>query len=144
LSKKRANLLRPFASLFKGKHILEVGCGAGPITRFLGECGAFVYGVEPNLQRARIAAERCRDLENVKIFCDDIEHFDGEDFFDGLVQVGVLEYATKYSSEEDAPLNFLQHLKQFLKPDGFLISAIENQLGLKYFSTIKPKIDSYE
>src|SRR5690348_2017557 len=37
-SKKRANLLRPFTSLFKGKTILEVGCGAGSITRFLGEC----------------------------------------------------------------------------------------------------------
>ena len=61
-SKKRANLLRPFASLFKGKTILEVGCGAGSITRFPGECGAHVVGVEPSFRRATIAAERCRDL----------------------------------------------------------------------------------
>jgi SAM-dependent methyltransferase len=133
-SKKRANLLRPFASLFKGKYILEVGCGAGSITRFLGECGAIVYAIEPSLRRASIAAERCRDLDNVTIFCDDIAHFTCDRTFDGIIQVGVLEYATKYSQESDATLKFLVHLKQYLKEDGFLITAIENQLGLKYFS----------
>src|SRR6266542_4116539 len=40
LSKKRSNVLRPFASLFKGRSVLEVGCRAGSITRFLGERGA--------------------------------------------------------------------------------------------------------
>jgi SAM-dependent methyltransferase len=134
LSKKRANLLRPFSSFFKGRHILEVGCGAGPITRFLGECGAIVTGIEPSIQRARIAAERCRDLSNVTIICDDMEGFEYEQPFDGIVQVGVLEYATKYSKAKDAPLAFLERLKMILKDDGFLITAIENQLGLKYFS----------
>jgi len=134
LSKRRSNLLRPFASLFKGKHIVEVGCGTGPITRYLGECGAYVYGIEPNLQRARIAAERCRDLKNVKIYCDDIAHFESDRLFDGIIQVGVLEYATRYSNESNAALNFLVHLKKHLKDTGFLITAIENQLGLKYFS----------
>jgi len=134
LSKRRSNLLRPFTDLFKGKHILEPGCGAGPITRFLGECGAYVYAVEPNLQRAKIAAERCRDLPNVKIYCDDIENFAIDQSFDGIIQVGVLEYASKYSDEANAPLLFLKRLKELLKEDGFLITAIENQLGLKYFS----------
>ena len=134
LSKKRSNLLRPFSSFFKGRHILEVGCGAGPISRFLGECGAIVTGIEPSIQRARIAAERCRDLSNVNIICDDIEGFECEQEFDGIVQVGVFEYATKYSQDKDAPLTYLQRLKMLLKEDGFLITAIENQLGLKYFS----------
>lgn len=133
-SKKRANLLRPFASQFKGKTILEVGCGAGSITRFLGECGAQVYAIEPSLRRAKIAAERCRDLDNVTIICDDIAHFESDRVFDGIIQVGVLEYATRYSQETDATLQFLVHLKKYLAADGFLITAIENQLGLKYFS----------
>lgn len=133
-SKKRANLLRPFTSLFKGKTILEVGCGAGPITRFLGECGAQVVGVEPSFRRATIAAERCRDLDNVTIVCDDIAHFESDYIFDVVIQVGVLEYATRYSHESDATLKFLLHLKKYLAEDGFLITAIENQLGLKYFS----------
>jgi len=133
-SKKRANLLRPFASLFKDKTILEVGCGGGPITRFLGECGAHVYAIEPSLRRARIAAERCRDLTNVTIICDDIANFQSNIVFDGIIQVGVLEYATRYSQQTDATLQFLVHLKKYLAADGFLITAIENQLGLKYFS----------
>src|SRR5687767_8822077 len=49
-SKKRSNLLRPFTEQFKGKTILEIGCGAGSITRFLGECGAQVVGIEPSLR----------------------------------------------------------------------------------------------
>ena len=116
LSKKRANLLRPFQSLFNARRILEIGCGAGPICRFLGESGATVYGLEPSLQRASIAAERCRDLRNVKIFCDDIAHFDMDEPFDGIVMVGVLEYATKYSNSPQAALDFLNNLKRFLKP----------------------------
>jgi SAM-dependent methyltransferase len=133
-SKKRSNLLRPFTEQFKGKTILEIGCGAGSITRFLGECGAQVIGIEPSLRRARIAAERCRDLDNVTIICDDLAHFESDRTFDGIIQVGVLEYATRYSSESDATLRFLVHLKKYLADDGFLITAIENQLGLKYFS----------
>ena len=133
-SRKRANLLRPFASLFKGKYILEPGCGAGSITRFLGECGAYVYAVEPNRQRAKIAAARCRDLENVSIFCDDIDHFQTRRQFDGILLIGVLEYANRYGAEKQAALHFLTHLKNMLKQDGFMITAIENQLGLKYFS----------
>ncbi|RYY56469.1 MAG: methyltransferase domain-containing protein [Chitinophagaceae bacterium] len=134
LSKKRANLLRPFVALFKGKKILEPGCGAGPITRFLGECGAVVHAVEPSMERARIAAERCRDLPEVTVFCDDLESFSGSNEYDGIIQVGVLEYATKYSKHPDEPQFFLSVLKSLLKKDGFMITAIENQLGLKYLS----------
>ncbi|MET0638211.1 MAG: class I SAM-dependent methyltransferase [Chitinophagaceae bacterium] len=134
LSKKRSNLLRPFQEIFRGLKILEVGCGAGPITRFLGECGAEVTAIEPSFSRARIAAERCRDLSNVKIICDDLESFSPGINFDAIVQIGVLEYSTKYSDAPDAPVVFLKHLQKLLKNDGFLLTAIENQLGLKYFS----------
>lgn len=130
-SKKRANLLRPFAYIFNNKHILEPGCGSGSITRFLGECGAHVYAIEPNLQRARAAAARCRDLPNVKVFCDDIGGFQSGQPVDGIVVIGVLEYASKYGQQ---PIQFIQHLQQFLQTDGFMITAIENQLGLKYFA----------
>ena len=42
LSPQRADLLRPFRESFNSKAILEIGCGCGAVTRFLGEAGARV------------------------------------------------------------------------------------------------------
>ena len=64
LDAARANLLRPIAPA-SGATVLEIGAGCGAITRFLGETGATVLALEGSLARARIAASRCRDLDNV-------------------------------------------------------------------------------
>ena len=66
--------MRPLA-IRPGDKVLELGCGCGAITRFLGELGADVTAVESSLQRASIASERCRDLQNVKIVLDDLLDF---------------------------------------------------------------------
>ncbi len=133
LSPVRHNLLRPFP--FKQTdHILELGCGCGAITRYLGETRAAVVGIEGSQRRAEIAAERCRDLSNVRIFCDNIAEFRTDEKFDYVTLIGVLEYAPLFIDSDD-PVNFcLECARSFLKDDGLLIIAIENQLGLKYFN----------
>lgn len=129
----RHNLLRPFT--FKpSHHILELGCGCGSITRYLGETGATVVSVEGSQRRAAIAAERCRDLPNVSIYRDNIAEFQSLDKFDFVTLIGVLEYAPKFIGTDDPIGTCLRHAKSFLKDDGVLILAIENQLGLKYFN----------
>lgn len=42
-SSLRANLLRPFFSRIQKSKILELGCGLGALTRYLGEAGAKLY-----------------------------------------------------------------------------------------------------
>ena len=133
LSVSRHHLLCPLP-IQAGDKVLELGCGCGALTRYLGEIGADVTAVEGSWMRACIAAERCRDLPNVRIVCEDFLNFTEEPEYQWILLIGVLEYAPVYSSEPDPIRHYLQTAKQFLSPQGKLVVAIENQLGLKYFN----------
>lgn len=132
-SRRRSNLLRPFSALLS-KNVLEVGAGCGAITRYLGECGGNVLAVEGSPRRASIARERTRDLANVDIVCDRFQDFDCFQSFDVVTLIGVLEYASLFTTSDHPALEMLQRTRSFLNQDGKLILAIENQLGLKYFA----------
>jgi predicted O-linked N-acetylglucosamine transferase (SPINDLY family)/SAM-dependent methyltransferase len=134
LTSQRANLLRPFADKIAGGKVLELGAGCGAITRFLGELGGEVVVVEGSPNRARIIGQRCAELPNVNVFCDLIQSYETDEKFDVVTLIGVLEYAQVYVKEADPLRTLLQKAKAFLKEDGMLIVAIENQLGLKYFN----------
>ncbi len=133
LSSTRANILRPFHDKLKAAHVLELGSGCGAITRYLGETCSRVVTVEGSVARAIIGAERCRDLDNVNVYVDNIENFETDEKFDVVTLIGVLEYARVYIKAPDPTLHLLELAFSFLKPDGLLVLAIENQLGLKYF-----------
>lgn len=136
LSRKRANVLRPFEDQLRGKSVLEIGAGCGAITRYLGETGAEVLALEGSLSRASIAASRCRDLANVKVVAEAFDHFKPLRQFDVVTFIGVLEYARKFfpGNGVDPVDAMLAMAKSLLVPGGKLIIAIENQLGLKYFA----------
>ena len=132
-SPARHNLLRPF-SIGSGDSVLELGCGCGAISRYLGETGARVVAVEGSRQRARISAERCRDLSNVLIACDNISGFDTSERFDIITLIGVLEYAPLFINGSNPQVELLRHARTMLKEYGVVLLAIENQLGLKYLN----------
>ncbi len=132
-SRSRHLLLRPL-SIRPGNRVLELGCGCGALTRYLGECGASVHAVEGSPSRAQIAAARCRDLSNVAVHLDDIAHFSSTSSYDWVLLVGVLEYAPVFSSAPDPVRDCLAQAARFLAPNGRLVIAIENKLGLKYFN----------
>lgn len=133
LSRRRANLLRPAAAWFAGKRVLEIGSGCGAISRFLGESGAHVVGLEGSFRRARIARERCRDLDNVEILCGTSDDAENLGQFDAVLLIGVLEYARKYLGPEGTQ-RLLATCRARAAESGVLVVAIENQLGLKYLS----------
>lgn len=133
LSATRANLLRPFQHLLN-QDVLEIGAGCGAITRFLGEAGANVLALEGSPRRAAIARSRTRDLPNVAVVAEAFDAFHCDHKFDVVTLIGVLEYANLFTPGEDPALAMLNRVLSFLKPDGKLILAIENQLGLKYFA----------
>jgi 2-polyprenyl-3-methyl-5-hydroxy-6-metoxy-1,4-benzoquinol methylase len=129
----RHNLLRHF-SLKNTDHILELGCGCGAITRQLGESGADITSIDGSLSRAKCAAERCKDLSNVKVYCSNFRNIEFDQQYDYVTLIGVLEYAPLFFDCENPLSECLLVAKNALKKDGTLIIAIENRLGLKYFN----------
>nr|WP_295234126.1 methyltransferase [uncultured Brevundimonas sp.] len=133
LSPRRANLLRPVESLLQGR-VLEVGAGCGALTRYLGEVAQDVVAIEGSAARASAAVERVRDLKNSTVVRGLIQDFRCDQPFDAVICVGVLEYARVYVDSPDPELTLLNMMRSNLTPNGVLVLAIENQLGLKYFS----------
>lgn len=136
LSAVRSNLLRPLTQWLNGRRVLEVGAGCGALTRFIGECGSQVLALEGSRPRARIAAARTSDLDNVSVLATPFQHVQPAAVFDLVTLVGVLEYARIFfpsSQGADAVDEMIAHAARFLRPGGTLLIAIENQLGLKYF-----------
>lgn len=133
----RSNILKSI-DLSANAKVLELGSGCGAITRYLGENFESVDGIEGSPLRAEIARGRCRDLKNVKIFCSNFKYIKCDPTYDIVTLVGVLEYAPIYFSGQhdakDACLTLLKLAKTALKKDGILIIAIENKIGIKYWS----------
>jgi SAM-dependent methyltransferase len=133
LSRHRSNLLRPLTELLGGD-VLEVGAGCGALTRFLGEAARSVVAVEGSLRRAEIAAARCSGLSNVSIYCDHFGRFEVNRKFDAVACVGVIEYSPLFFSGSDPFGEMISIAADHLAPEGYLLIAIENRLGLKYFA----------
>lgn len=129
----RHSLLRPLG-IKPGDSVLELGCGCGAMTRYLGEIGADVTSVEGGKTRALVAGQRCKDLDNVKIYLDNLLHFETEKKYDWVLFIGVLEYAPVFSNEDDPIKHYLDKAIEKLKDDGKIVVAIENKIGLKYFN----------
>ncbi|MHA4845406.1 glycosyltransferase [Flavitalea antarctica] len=134
LSAQRADLLRPFRESLRNKSVLEIGCGCGAITRFLGEAGAMVTALEGSTRRCKITAARCRDLANVRVVCDNFGDFHTNDKYDLIVLIGVLEYSNMFIDGVHSAKALLTIARTMLNPGGSIIIGIENKLGLKYWA----------
>lgn len=134
LSRKRAQLLNGFT--FDGTaSVLEVGCGCGAITRFLGETFTDVVSVEGSVQRASLARKRCRDLNGVSIVSAPFQTIRFRRKFDIVFCIGVFEYSRHFVAGEDPYAVIIDYFADYLTDEGVLVLAIENQYGLKYFAS---------
>lgn len=133
LTSKRSNLVKSLR-FQKPLHILEIGSGMGAITRYFGELGNTVVAVEGSYRRAKITRERCRDLNNVYVICSNILDLNFNFQFDMITLVGVLEYTPKFIGGTNPFDTLFKIIDKLLLKEGLLLIAIENRLGLKYFS----------
>lgn len=133
---ERENLLN-FLPRNKKARVLEIGSGCGGVTGILAEKFGFVETVEISKRRADIAAYRHNDKDNITIHVGNLNDMEFESKFDIITLIGVLEYAPSFTHTQNPFEDFLLRIRSFLAEDGVLIIAIENRLGMKYFSGAK-------
>lgn len=133
LSSARSRLLAGF-NFDPSARILEIGCGCGGITRYLGENFQSVMAIEGSPARARLAQLRTRDLNGVSVICAPFQALRFKVKFDLIVCIGVFEYAGLFVEGADSHDAVLRFFAECLAPGGAVLIAIENQFGLKYFN----------
>lgn len=133
LSDMRENLLS-WLNIGKDKRVLEIGGGCGALTGILAEQSKTVDMVEISPRRAEIAAYRNKQHDNITIHVGNLNDMDFKEKFDYVTLIGVLEYAGSFTHTANPYSDFVEKCASLLKPDGVLVVAIENRLGMKYFS----------
>lgn len=133
LSPLRTNILSwyPF---HKDSSILEIGSGCGAITGLLCQKACQVTCVELSYRRSEVNLERNKNKDNLEIYVGNLNNIQIPELYDYIVINGVLEYANGFTNSENPYEDFLKNVHRYLKPTGTLLLAIENRLGIKYFS----------
>ncbi|MDR3054343.1 MAG: class I SAM-dependent methyltransferase [Zoogloeaceae bacterium] len=117
-----------FDSPFKGKSVLDIGCGDGKYLRLLRESCSSLTGVDMNPQQVE---DLCRD--GYEVFLPDT--LPGERKYDILLMSHIIEHM-----QAEALVNFMDHYLPMLKEDGRLI-IITPMPGTRFwydFTHIRP------
>lgn len=109
--------IKKIASLTTGKKILDVGCGCGYFIDVALKEGFDAYGVEFSSVAISYAEPQTRE----RIFQGDVNQLDAshQGTYDVITAFDILEHTLK-------PIEFLDHLRQFLVPNGLLVIATPN------------------
>lgn len=133
LSPIRENLLEWYDFNPQGS-VLEIGAGCGAITGLFCRRLKRVVAIDLSKKRSTINATRNKEYSNLEIIVGNFEDVKIEEKFDYVTLIGVFEYSNYYINGEKPYEQMLESVKQYLKPDGKLLIAIENKYGLKYWS----------
>ncbi len=131
----RQNILEwiPFKKTDK---VLEIGAGCGAITGAIAKKAGSVTCIDLSMMRSRINAYRNREYDNVEILVGNFRDIERnlEETYDYITLIGVFEYAEGYMGGSDPYYDMLACIEKHLAPGGKIVLAIENRLGLKYWS----------
>ena len=116
--------------------VLEIGSGCGAVTGALCKKAKEVTCIELSRKRSLINAWRHRDYDNLKILMGNFQDIEKTltEKYDYITLIGVFEYAEAYIQSKTPYVDFLKIIASHLKPNGKIVLAIENRLGLKYWA----------
>lgn len=133
LSDIRKNILDWYDFDPKGS-LLEIGSGCGALSGLFCSKVDHVVAIELSKRRSMINVTRNSEYDNLTIMLGNFEDIKLEEKFDYVTLIGVFEYSIYYINSKNPFMDMLERAKNFLKPGGKLIIAIENKYGLKYFA----------
>lgn len=136
LSDIRTNVLE-WVPIKKDETVLEIGSGCGAITTILSEKAKKVTCIELSKKRSLINAYRNKKKENIEIIVGNFQDIEINEKYDYITMIGVFEYASSYIDSENPHDKLLEMIKKYLKPNGKIIIAIENKIGMKYWAGCK-------
>lgn len=116
--------------------VLEIGSGCGAITGVLAKKAKKVTCIELSKRRSMINAYRHQHYTNIEILLGNFQDVvrDIQETYDYITLIGVFEYSQGYIQTKDPYVDMLKIVSTLLKPNGKLVVAIENRLGLKYWA----------
>lgn len=131
----RENIIE-WMPITKEHKVLEIGAGCGAITGVLAKKAKSVTCIDLSKKRSLVNANRHKDKDNIKICVGNFQDIEGNmtETFDYITLIGVFEYGEGYIDSETPYVDFLKKIAGHLTPNGKIVIAIENRLGLKYFA----------
>lgn len=133
LSKTRENILDWYEFNPEGS-LLEIGAGCGALTGLFSRKLNKVTCIELSKRRSLINAYKNGKDGSAEIIVGNFQDIDISGKYDYVTLIGVLEYAKCYLNVPKPFHAMLNKIKNNLKENGKVIIAIENRMGLKYFS----------
>lgn len=118
----------------EGKSLLEIGAGCGAVTGLFCEKLDRVVAIDLSKRRSSINAYRNQIYDNLEIMVGNFQDIETDEKFDYVTLIGVLEYSIYYIGSDNPFRDMLRRAKNYLKPGGKLIIAIENKYGIKYWA----------
>ncbi len=106
-------------------NILDVGCGAGLLAKEIKALylGCRVTGIEADDSLIERADEHCDHV--IKLDLNHVDIYESNELFDVIIFADILEHINQ-------PENVLNHLSQYLKDDGYIITSLPN---IRHYST---------
>lgn len=133
LSKQRENIVFPM-DIKPTDKVLEIGAGMGAVTGAIARRCNKVECIELSKRRSMANAYRNRRYSNIEIFLGNFQDIQFQSQYDVITLIGVFEYAQSLFHSEHPYEDFLVKVSSLLKTGGKVYIAIENKLGMKYFS----------
>ena len=119
---------------FKGKLVLDAGCGAGRHAYFAGKYGADVIAFDLSEKAVVSATRNTKDLRNVRIMRGDIYRIKFEKQFDYIFSIGVIHHLPD-------PQEGFNRLVDLLKPGGtisiWVYGRKDNKMALYLYEPLR-------
>lgn len=122
----------------KKMRTLEIGCGAGRMTRYLGEIFGEVHGVDVSDEMIRKGKNRLKSMSNVHLYQNsgcDLSMFP-DNHFDFAFSYIVFQHIP----EKEVVINYIKEAHRVLKPNNMFKFQVQGYLGKEF---LKAKKDTW-